>query len=345
MIKKRLFLPLLALLLLLISCKDEEVDDTVNVYNWGAYIDPDLVQEFEDETGIRVIYSYYATNEDLYVKLKNGGSNYDLIFPSDYMVERMILEDMLQPLDMSKIPNIKHLDEAYLHHTFDPDQKYSLPYFWGTLGIVYNKTMVHEPVDSWDILWNPKYKRNIVMMDSSRDSLAVALARNGFSINSKDPKQLEIAKEDLKAQFPLVYAYLVDQIRDLMKNNEAALAVMFSGDAMDVTLHNENLAYAIPKEGSNLWIDSFAIPKNADHKDNAYKFIDFMLRPENAARNADFVGYSLPSTEAKMLQNEKYKNSTIAYPYQEILNNLEVFHYPGEYVRLYDKIWQEVKNQ
>ena len=345
--KIRLWLGLLALALLaLTGCGNEEMTgEVVNIYNWGEYINPDLLTKFEDETGIKVIYSNFTTNEDLYVKLKNGGSSYDLVCPSDYMLERMIKEGMLAKLNFDNIPNMKYIDEEYLYHSCDPNQEYSVPYFWGTLGITYNKTMVKEEVKSWDILWDEKYARNIIMLDSSRDSLGVALARRGYSINSKNIDEMEEAKQDLIEQYPIVYAYLVDQIKDVMKNNEAAMAVMFSGDAQDAIIHNENLAYVIPEEGGNLWIDSFAVPADAPNKENAEKFINFILEPENAALNAEWVGYSLPSSEGRALLPEEYRDSEVSYPPKEKLKNLEVFQHPGDFIHYYDEIWQDIKNR
>lgn len=337
----------LVLLFSLTACggDGESASKVVNIYNWGEYIDPDLITKFEEETGITVIYSNFTTNEDLYVKLKNGGSNYDLITPSDYMLERMIQEGMVQELNFDNIPNLEYVDAEYLNHTYDPDQEYSVPYFWGTLGIVYNTTMVDEPVISWDILWDEDYARNVIMLDSSRDSLAVALARRGYSLNSRNEEELNLVKEDLMDQYPIVYAYLVDQIKDIMKNDEAALAVMFSGDAQEAVLDNENLDYAIPEEGSNLWFDCFAIPSNAQNKENAELFINFMLDPENSSVNAEYVGYSLPSSAAQELLSDDYRYSEVSYPPPEILENLEVYSHPGDFIEVYDQIWQDVKNQ
>lgn len=339
---------LLFSLLLTVSCQvsdSEEEEQVVNVYNWGEYMDLELLDQFEEETGIKVIYSNFANNEDLYVKIKHSGASYDLIFPSEYMLERMIQEDLILPINMENVPNIKFIDKQYLNHSYDPEQKYSVPYFWGTLGIVYNKKLVDDPVDSWDILWNEKYAKNIIMQDSSRDSLAVALSRRGFSINSKDLEELKIARDDLIEQYPLVYAYLGDQARDIMKNGEAAMAVMFSGDAVDVCFYNEDLAYAIPKEGSNLWFDVMAIPANAKNKENAEAFINFLLDPEVAAQNASWVGYSLPSSTARELLDEEYRDNPFAYPPEEVLDILEVFNFPGDFIEVYDEMWQEVKSR
>ena len=338
---------LLAMLLLplLAGCNNSKnFKSVVNVYNWGDYIDKDLLAKFEEETGIHVIYSTFNTNEDLYVKLKNGVSSYDVVVPSDYMIEKMKNEDMLRPIDWTQVPNMKYVDLEYQNHSYDPEQIYSAPFFWGTLGIVYNTKLVDEVVDSWNILWNEKYEREIIMLDSSRDSLGIALKLLGYSMNSTKEEELAQAENLLIKQYPLVYAYLVDQTKDIMKNGEAALAVMYSGDAVDAISENEDLAYAVPKEGSNLWFDSMVIPKNSNNPENAQAFINFMLEPENAAQNAEYVWYSLPSTAAKELLEEELRDNEVAYPPLEILSNLEVFKDPGKFVKKYDDIWQNVKN-
>ncbi len=344
---KRMLFLIVFVLIFSCACSDEkvEINNTVNIYNWGEYIDKELIYKFEKETGIKVVYSTFNTNEDMYVKIKKGGSNYDVVIPSDYMIERMIKEDMLKKIDYSKINNFKNVDKKYLNHAYDPDQKYSVPYFWGTLGIVYNKNMVKDKVDSWDILWNEKYKRNIIMLDSSRDSLCIALIKLGYSPNSKKEAELNEAKELLKGQYDLVYAYLVDQTKHIMINEEAALAVMYSGDAVEAIDENENLEYVVPKEGSNIWFDSMVIPKNAKNVENAYKFIDFMLNEKNMAKNAEYVGYSVPSSKAKKLLPKEVKDSKLAYPSDNVIKKLIVFKDPGKYIRLYDEIWQEVKNK
>lgn len=343
---RKLILLFIGLSLLLMSCGPASTQgQVVNVYNWGEYIDTDLLTKFEEETGIRVIYSNFNTNEDLYVKIKNGGSNYDVIMPSDYMIERMKNEGMLRPINWDNVPNIETVDEEYLNHSYDPEQRFSAPYFWGTLGIVYNTTLVDEEVDSWSMLWDEKYARNIIMLDSSRDSLGIALARLGYSMNSRDDTELAQAKALLIEQYPLVYAYLVDQTKDIMINGEAALAVMYSGDAVDALSNNEDLAYAIPKEGSNLWFDAMVIPAGAKNPENAEAFINFMLEPENAAQNAEYVWYSLPSSQAKELLSDELRDNEVAYPEFDSLPRLEVFRDPGSFVKVYDDIWQEVKNQ
>lgn len=340
-----MFLVLVLLLPSVAGCGSRTQGNVVSVYNWGEYIDKDLLKAFEEETGIQVIYSTFNTNEDLYVKLKGGGTSYDVIVPSDYMIERMAREGMLREINWDNIPNLSVVDKEYLYHSYDPEQKYSAPYFWGTLGILYNTTLVDEPVDSWEILWKEKYHRKIIMLDSSRDSLGIALKMLSYSMNSRNEEEMGKAADLLIEQYPLVYAYLVDQTRDIMINGEAALAVMYSGDAVDAISENEDLAYAVPKEGSNLWFDSMVIPKNARNPENAEKFINFMLRAENMAQNAEYVWYSVPSSEAKELLDEELSESEVAYPDKAILENLEVFRDPGEMIKKYDDLWQKVKNQ
>ena len=242
------------------GCKKEDPADAATsnslvVYNWGEYIDPDVLDEFEEETGISIIYDEFETNEIMYPKVEAGAVVYDVICPSDYMVQKMIENDLLEPLDYDKIPNISNIDPDYLKSAeqFDPGNRYCVPYCWGTVGILYNKTMVDEPVDSWDILWDEKYKDEILMQDSVRDTFAVALKRLGYSLNSTDSKELQEATDSLKEQKDLVQAYVVDQVRDKMIGNEAALGVIYSGEAIYTQRENPNLEYVIPKEGSNVW--------------------------------------------------------------------------------------------
>lgn len=340
-----LLLSLLLVLTLSACTPDETAGEVVNVYNWGEYIDKDLLTKFEEETGIRVIYSQFNTNEDMFVKLKNGTSRYDVVVPSDYMIEKMKNEGMLRKIDWDNVPNIQYVDAEYRDHPYDPMNEYSAPYFWGTLGIVYNKEQVLEPVDSWSILWDETYAGDIIMLDSSRDSIGIALKLLGYSMNSQDDAELAEAEALLIRQHPLVYAYLVDQTRDIMKNGEAAMAVMFSGDAVDVLSENEELDYAVPGEGSNLWFDSMVIPRETQNPENAEAFINFMLDPVNAAQNAEYVWYSLPSSAAVERLSDELKDSEVAYPDLRTLPDLEVYRDPGAWIKKYDDIWQNVKNQ
>ncbi|HZJ99182.1 MAG TPA: spermidine/putrescine ABC transporter substrate-binding protein [Tissierellaceae bacterium] len=324
------------------ACGDDR--PTINVYNWGDYIDSDVIKDFEDEFGIKVNYSMFETNEDMYIKLKQGGSSYDLVIPSDYMIARMIREDMLSELNLDNIPNIAKVDEDLLNPEYDPDNKYSVPYMWGTVGILYNTTMVDDVVDSWDILWDEKYADQIIMLNSQRDSIAVSLKRLGYSMNSRDLAELEEAKDELIKQKPLVYAYLGDQVKDTMIAGDAALAVVYSGDAEYLIRENPDLAYAFPKEGFNLWFDSMVIPNSAKNKEGAEEFINFMTRPDIAARNAEYIGYSSPIPEAIELLSEDLKNSDVAYPDPEIIENTEVFIDLSDVVDVYDRVWTELNS-
>lgn len=342
--KKKILSILLSLVMIfsLVSCK-KDVKDVVYVYNWGEYIDESLLRDFEKETGIKVVYEVFEQNEDMYMKLKNGGSNYDVVVPSDYMIERMISENMLEEIDREKIPNFKNITEDFLNEDYDPEGKYSIPYLWGTVGIVYNSKLIDEEVDSWDILWDEKYKDEIIMMNSTRDSIGVALIKNNYSMNSRNIDELNKAKEDLIKQKPLVFAYLVDETKSQMVNGEAKLAVMYSGDALTAMEENEDLRYVVPKEGSNIWFDSMCIPKGAKNKENAEKFIDYILRPEVSAAIGEYVGYSLPNKEGVKLLPEDMQSDEVAYPNLKELPKMEVFKDPKDINSVYDDIWAEVK--
>lgn len=343
--KIRFITLILISLLVLSSCKKEvkETDDVVYVYNWGEYMDESVLKSFEKDTGIKVIYEMFTQNEDMYMKLKEGGSNYDVIFPSDYMLEKLIDEDMVQKINTSNIPNMKNIGKEYLNMEYDPKQEYSIPYLWGTVGILYNSKLVKEKVDSWDILWNKKYDKKIIMMDSTRDSIGISLIRNGFSMNTRNLDELEIAKKDLIKQKPIVRAYLVDEMKSQMVNEEAYLAPAYSGDAIDAMYENEDLRYSVPKEGTNLWFDTMAIPKNAKHVKNAEKFIDYILEAKNAAKIIDYIGYSSPNNEAVKLLDKEVQESEVSYPDLGKLGKLEIFKNPSDINSVYTDIWAEVK--
>ena len=323
-------------------------DEKLVVYNWGEYIDPEVLTIFEKETGIDVIYEEFETNEILYPKISSGAIAYDVICPSDYMIQRMIENDLLSEINFDNIPNLKNIGKQYLEQSrqFDPENKYSVPYCWGTVGILYNKMMVDEPVDSWSILWDPKYKDNILMQDSVRDAFGVTLKYLGYSLNSTDLDELTEAKNLLIEQKPLVQAYVIDQVRDKMIGNEAALGVIYSGEAIYTQKENPNLEYVIPKEGSNIWIDSWVIPKNAEHKENAEKFINFLCRPDIALMNFEYITYSTPNEAAReLIEDESIRNSEIAFPDLSKYDNLETFQYLGtEADQVYGDLWNKVKS-
>lgn len=355
-LKKFLALTCSTLLLssLFLGCgpkKDEEATQDKNsnvlyVYNWGDYIDPELLTKFKEETGIDVKYDVYDTNEIMYQKLNSGNVSYDIVIPSDYMIEKMKNEDMLAKIDYSNIPNYKYIGEQFKKLAYDPTDEYSVPYMWGTVGIIYNTKRVSDPVYSWNILWNPKYKDQVIMPDSVRDAMAVAEKKLGYSLNTENLDQIEDAKKELMTQKKdgLILAYMVDQVKDAMVGGEASLAVAWSGDAVTMIERNPDLAYAIPKEGSNKWFDAIAIPKNAKHKENAEKFINFLCDPENAEQNVEYIGYSTPNTAAYELLPEDIKNDKVAYPDEESLKNCEVFiDLPSKILRKYDEAWLEIK--
>ncbi|MEI3491369.1 MAG: extracellular solute-binding protein [Blautia sp.] len=323
-------------------------EDKLVVYNWGEYIDPEVLTIFEEETGINVVYEEFETNEILYPKVSSGAIAYDVVCPSDYMIQRMIENDLLTEINFDNIPNIKNIGKQYMEQSrqFDPENKYSVPYCWGTVGILYNKTMVDEPVDSWSILWNPKYKDNILMQDSVRDAFGATLKYLGYSLNSTDLDELTEAKNLLIEQKPLVQAYVIDQVRDKMIGNEAALGVIYSGEAIYTQKENPNLEYVIPKEGSNIWIDSWVIPKNAEHKENAEKFINFLCRPDIALMNFEYITYSTPNEAAReLIEDESIRNSEIAFPDLSKYDNLETFQYLGtEADQVYGDLWNKVKS-
>lgn len=321
----------------------------VIVYNWGEYLDPEVITIFEEETGINVVYEEFETNEIMYPKVQSGAIAYDVVCPSDYMIQRMIENDLLSELNFDHIPNAKNIGAEYFKQSrqFDAENKYSIPYCWGTVGILYNKTMVDEPIDSWSVLWDETYKDNILMQDSVRDAFAVALKYKGHSLNSTDLDELEEAKQLLIDQKPLVQAYVIDQVRDKMIGGEAAIGVIYSGEAIYTQLENPDLEYVIPKEGSNVWIDSWVIPKNAKHKENAETFLNFLCRPDIAKMNFDYITYSTPNTAAReLIEDPAIKNSKIAFPPAEELDRCETFQFLGDKNdALYNRLWREIKSQ
>ena len=298
----------------------------INVCNWGEYIsideggdEFDTNTEFEKLTGIQVNYTTFATNEELYAKLKEGAADYDVVIPSDYMISRMINEGMLEELELERIPNAKYMDEDLDTEAYDPEGKYSVPYMWGVIGIVYNKTLVDEEDikdPSWDILWNEKYKGSIFMFSNPRDAFGIALMKLGYSVNTENSNELLEAAELLKEQKPLVQAYIMDEIFDKMGGGEAALAPYYAGDAMTMMDDNEDLDFVIPDEGTNLYIDAMCIPDGAPHKEAAEMYINYMCETEVALANCEYTCYSTPHTEAYELLDEDMKES-FSYPSEE----------------------------
>lgn len=326
----------------LVSCGGSK-KVTLNVYNWGDYIDESVISEFEEKYGIKVNYETYATNEDMYVKVKSGATDYDVLIPSDYMISKMIKENMLEKIDFNNVPNYKYIDERFKGLEFDANNEYSVPYMWGVVGIVYNKKMVTEPVDSWNILWDEKYSKQILMLDSQRESIGVALQKLGYSLNTTEKEKLERAKQELIKQKPLVLAYVGDEIKDKMIAGEAALGIIWAGDAVFMKKQNPDLEFAVPKEGSNLFVDSMVIPKTSKHKKEAEMFINFMCETEIAKKNTEYIGYSTPHTEAYKQLDEETKNDKTAYPDDAVIKRCEVYKDLSDMLKEYDRIWTEVK--
>ena len=315
------------------------------VYNWGDYIDDEVVAMFEEETGIQVNYTTMATNEEMMVKLEEADCIYDVCFPSDYIIERLIQKDLLHELNKDNIPNFQYIDERFLDLDFDPENKYSVPYMWGTVGILYNTTMVQEPVTSWDILWDETYADQILMYDSIRDTIGVALMKLGYSINTRNEADIQAAEEALIAQKPIVQAYLGDPIKDRLISGGAAMGIVYSGDAMWCMYENPDLAYAVPETGSNLWFDNIIIPKTSDNTEAAEAFINFLCDPEVAAQNAEYIGYSTPNAAALEILGEEYINDPTYNPPQELLDKCEIFHDLGDFITVYNDAWNRIKAQ
>jgi len=325
------------------GCSSANARPTITVYNWGDYIDESVLQDFEKKYDIKVVYDTYATNEDMYVKLKSGGGDYDVVIPSDYMIKRMITENMLQKLNTANIPNLSYIEKRFRGLPYDPGDEYSVPYMWGTVGIIYNKKMVSDTVDSWKILWNKKYSKQILMQDSQRDCIGITLKMLGYSMNTRKTEELDAAKKALIEQKPLVLAYVVDEVKDKMIAGEAALAVVWSGDGIYMERENPDLQYVIPKEGTNEWVDAMVIPSTSKHQKEAEMFINYMCEPDIAFKNADYIGYASPHSEVMKMLDPKLVNDRSAYPTEDDLKNSEFFEYLGDYVKVYDKMWTEIK--
>ena len=326
------------------------------VYNWGEYIDEDVISQFEEETGITVVYDLFETNEEMYPVIEAGAVNYDVVCPSDYMIQKMRENDLLAELNFDNIPNIDQIDPAYMEmsQAFDPENKYSVPYCWGTVGILYNTKLLDElgvPAPTkWADLWDERLSGEILMQDSVRDAFMVALKKDGYFMNSESKDELEQTKQELIDQKPLVQAYVIDQVRDKMIGGEAAVGVIYSGEMLYIQDEVANLGldydleYVIPEEGTNLWLDSWVIPKNAKNKENAEKWIDFMCRPEIAKANFEYITYPTPNNGAFELLDEEMQNNKAVFPDINSLKNSEVYIYLGDETdAVYNELWKEVK--
>lgn len=333
-------------------------DNKLNVYNWGEYIDEDVISQFEDETGIQVIYDVFETNEEMYPVIEAGAVKYDVVCPSDYMIQRMAQNNLLSEINFDNVPNYKEIGQEYLDISkgFDPENKYSVPYCWGTMGILYNTKRLEElgvPAPTkWSDLWDERLSGEILMQNSVRDAFTVALKMEGYSLNSTNPDELAKARDLLIEQKPLVQAYVIDQVRDKMIGGEAAVGVIYSGEMLYIQEAvadqglDYDLEYVIPEEGTNYWIDSWVIPANAEHKENAEKWIDFLCRPDIAKKNFEYITYATPNTGAYDLLDDDLKNNKALFPDLDKLPNCEIIQYLGDDVdTIYNDMWKEIKSE
>ena len=296
------------------------------IFNWGDYIDPDLIKKFEKESGYHVIYETFDSNEAMYTKIKQGGTAYDITIPSEYMVAKMKKAHLLDKLDLTKIPNLKNINPNFLNKSFDPSNEYSVPYFWGTLGVVYNDRYVKaNEIKTWNDLWNKKFRHQILLVDSARDAMGLSLVSLGYSMNTTNPVRLKLSLTKLNALAPNVKAIISDEMKMYLSQNEAKLGITWSGEAHEMMENNPHLHYLIPSPASNLWFDNLVIPKTAKNKKAAYQFINFMLRPKNAAQNAKYIGYATPNEKALRYLPKNLKENKQFYPDKRTLSHLEVY--------------------
>lgn len=335
----------LMMLVVFVGCSKDSSKE-ISFFNYGENIDEETVKEFEKEYGIKVNVETFDDMETMYQKISQGGVNYDVILVSDVLMPRMIKNKFVQELNKDNIPNISQMDEAYLNLEIDPGNKYSVPYMFGTVGLIYNKDVVKEEVDSFDILWNEKYKDKIFMFDTYRDTIGVALKKLGYSLNSTDPKEIKEAKELLLNQRKLVNPiYGVDNGTVMIPAGESDINMIWSGEGLNLQAEYPNLVYVVPKEGANFWIDSLCIPYNAKNVDGAEKFINFVSDKESALRIADEIGYTTPNKEARLEQPEEVRNNPNAYMTKEIMDRCEIYvDFPSDVKKVYDDAWIRIKS-
>lgn len=344
--KKALSLLLCAVIALSLVPVASQAEGVVNVFNWEDYIDPAAIELFTEETGIQVNYMRFTTNEDMLVQVRSNPSAFDVVFPSDYAIERFVKEDLLMELDFDQIPNAVNIMDWLQNPAYDPGHKYSVPYMWGTVGILYDTTRVNGEITSWEVLFSEDYKGEVFMLDSFRDSMGLALKYLGYSMNTRNPLELQEATDLLVKQKTdgIVKAYQVDETKDKMIAGEGIMGVMWSGDAQYAISRNENLAYVVPDEGSNVWVDGMVVPKEARNPENAMKFIDFMSRPDIAVMNCEYIEYSSPNKAAVELMGEEYINNATINPPQEVIDRCEFFNDVQDFIAIYNGMWGQVKN-
>ncbi|WKA53659.1 ABC transporter substrate-binding protein [Planococcus shixiaomingii] len=318
---------------------------SITVFNWGEYIDPEVIAQFEEETNIKVVYETFDSNEAMMTKIEQGGTSYDVAMPSEYAIEKMKENDLLRPVDLEKIPNLTNIDPYFLDLPFDPGNEYSIPYFWGTVGIAYNPSLLDgQTFESWNDLWDPSLKEEVIIVDGAREAIGMGLNSLGYSLNSTNLSELREATDKLKTLGPNIKAVIGDEIVEMMRREEAAIALTWSGQAADMMFVNENIDFSIPEEGSNLWFDNMVIPKTTDNPEGAHEFINFMLDAEVAAQNTNYVGYSTPNKAATELMDSEIVEDERFYPPEELRERLEVYKNLGpEMLGVYNELFLEFK--
>lgn len=318
----------------------------VNVYNWGEYIDMSVLEDFEAQTGIKVNYKTFDSNETMYSMLSGGGTNYDVIIPSDYMIARLIDEDMLEPLNFDNIPNFSDIDPELKNPEYDPENLYSVPYMWGLMGVIYDTTMVDEAdTGSWDLLWNEKYANNIIMIDNSRDAIGIALKYLGYSYNTTDAAQITEAVDLLIQQKPILQGYAMDEIFGKLEGKNAAIGTYYYGDFLTMQENNPDLDFYLPEEGTNIYVDAMCIPKGAPNKDNAEAFINFMCSTEAGLKNCEEIWYSTPLLSVREELDPEVANDPMAYPDESIMAKCESYtNLPQDILDLYSTEWVRLKS-
>lgn len=318
--------------------------NTLTVFNWGDYIDAELIDQFEKETGVQVIYETFDSNEAMLTKIEQGGTTYDVAVPSEYTIEKMREQELLYPIDHAKVPNLRYIDERFMDLPFDPGNEYSIPYFWGTVGILYNTDKVQSEITAWNDLWKPEFRNEILMIDGAREVIGMGLNSLGYSLNDTNEAHLQEAKAKLDGLTPNIKAIVGDEIRMLMENDEASIGLVWSGTASELMWKKDNLEYVVPEEGSNLWFDNMVIPKTAKNIDAAHAFINFMLDPETAAQNAEYVGYSTPNKEALTYMPKEMVEDERFYPPADLTERLEVYENLGpEMLSHYNELFLKFK--
>jgi spermidine/putrescine transport system permease protein len=343
---KYMAFPLLSGAALLLGGCGYNSSNSLVVFNYGEYLDQQIIDSFEKETGIKILYEEYQSPEEMYMKYKADIVDYDVICSSDYILEKLREEGELQPVNFDNVPNAANVEEHLweFSRSFDPENKYTIPHYWGTLGILYNTRLVDELVDSWDILFDPKYSGQIIMENSVRDTFVPALKKLGHSINTTDKAALDEAKDLLSQQRPMVQAYLTDEARDELIAENASIALVYSGEAPYAREYNKDLAYVVPKEGSNVWVDSWAITNDCRNTENAEKFLNYLLQVDISELSFEYNHYGTPNKKLKDILDEEYTSDPALFPPDEVLDNCEIFKaLDSDTQNYYSKLWKDIK--